>query len=379
MLKKMKSERLVWLDVTITLLALELMAYFYYGVRSLALAGLCVTVSLAADIISVRLMGRRFTADDLSCTSDALMIALMLPSVMSYKVAALASLFAVVVAKNIFGGRVNMIFSPAAAAYIFVLTSWGRDLLLFTAPHVKIGIFGKPQELVNSASHVFNMTGRMEYTDFEIMLGNFSGAAGAVSILLLAVSALILMFRRDISAGAFIGTIAGTALFAYVAPIIPNRADSVRYSLVTNMVLFAAIYIVSDRRIAPKRNYYAFFYGLFIGIVSYVIVLTTAKENAIVIVSVLFTPIALMFKNLEKRIELASTEANFNAAMKEAEALEEQLVDEQEEPSVDEEGSVEHEEEQEEPDDEETDDFEEFLDEELSELLDEEEEEHTDE
>lgn len=379
MLKKMKSERLVWLDVTITLLALELMAYFYYGVRSLALAGLCVTVSLAADIISVRLMGRRFTADDLSCTSDALIIALMLPSVMSYKVAALASLFAVVVAKNIFGGRVNMIFSPAAAAYIFVLTSWGRDLLLFTAPHVETGIFGKPQELVNSASHVFNMTGRMEYTDFEIMLGNFSGAAGAVSILLLAVSALILMFRRDISAGAFIGTIAGTALFAYVAPIIPNRADSVRYSLVTNMVLFAAIYIVSDRRIAPKRNYYAFFYGLFIGIVSYVIVLTTAKENAIVIVSVLFTPIALMFKNLEKRIELASTEANFNAAMKEAEALEEQLADEQEEPSEDEEGSVEHEEEQEEPVDEETDDFEEFLDEELSELLDEEEEEHTDE
>ena len=223
------------------------------------------------------------------------------------------------------------------------------------------------------------MTGRMEYTDFEIMLGNFSGAAGAVSILLLAVSALILMFRRDISAGGFIGTIAGTALFAYVAPIIPNRADSVRYSLVTNMVLFAAIYIVSDRRIAPKRNYYAFFYGLFIGIVSYVIVLTTAKENAIVIVSVLFTPIALMFKNLEKRIELASTEANFNAAMKEAEALEEQLADEQEEPSEDEEGSVEHEEEQEEPVDEETDDFEEFLDEELSELLDEEEEEHTDE
>ena len=82
MLKKMKSERLVWLDVTITLLALELMAYFYYGVRSLAIAGLCVTVSLAADIISVRLMGMRFTADDLSCTSDALIIALMLPSEM---------------------------------------------------------------------------------------------------------------------------------------------------------------------------------------------------------------------------------------------------------------------------------------------------------
>ena len=74
------------------------------------------------------------------------------------------------------------------------------------------------------------------------------------------------------------------------------------------MVLFSAIYIVSDVRIEPKRNYYAFFYGLFIGVISYVLVLTEAKENAIVIVSVLFTPIALGFKNLEKKIENAYSE-----------------------------------------------------------------------
>ena len=323
MLKKARSERLIWLDIIITLLTLELMSYFYYGVRSIVLAGVCIAVSLAADIVSVRFMGRRFTADDLSCTSDALIIALMFPAVIEYKIATLACLFAVIAAKNIFGGRINMIFSPAAAAYVFVLTSWGRELLLYTEPHVKTGIFDEPQELVNSASHVFDMTGKLEYTDLEILLGNFSGAPGAVSILLLAVSAVILMFRRDISAGAFIGTISGTALFAYITPMISERADSVRYSLVTNMVLFSAIYIISDRRIAPKRNYYAFFYGLFIGIVSYVIVLTTAKENAIVIVSVLFTPISLMFKNLEKKIELANTEAEYKAAMETAEAFEE--------------------------------------------------------
>jgi hypothetical protein len=80
------------------------------------------------------------------------------------------------------------------------------------------------------------------------------------------------------------------------------------------MVLFAAVYIVSDVRIAPKRNYYAFFYGLFIGVISYVLVLTEAKENAIVIVSVLFTPIALGFKNLEKKIELAVKENSTDTA-----------------------------------------------------------------
>jgi Na+-translocating ferredoxin:NAD+ oxidoreductase RnfD subunit len=308
MLKKARKERLIWLDIMITLLTLELMSYFYYGIRSVFLAGVCVITAAIAEIVSLRMMKRRFTADDLTCTSDAMILALMFPTVMNYRIAVIAVLFAVIVAKNIFGGRSNMIFSPAAAAYVFTLTSWGHQLLQFTEPHVKTGIFAVPQGLVNSASHTFNMTGNVEHTDFELMLGNFSGPSGAVSILLLVVASVVLIFRRSISAGAFIGTIFGVGFFAVVTPMVSSRVDSLKYTLIMNMVLFSAIYIVSDIRIAPKRNYYAFFYGLFIGVISYVLVLTTAKENAIVMVSVLFTPIALGFKNLEKRIEKAGSE-----------------------------------------------------------------------
>lgn len=292
----------------LTLLTLELMSYFYYGIRSVVLAGVCILTAVIAELVSVRLMKRSFSADDLTCTSDALIIALMFPAVMDYKIAVLAVLFASIVAKNIFGGRFNMIFSPAAAAYIFVLTSWGRKLLQYTEPHVKTGVFDEPHVLVSSASHTFNLTGSFKYSDLEILLGNFSGASGAVSILLLSVAAVILLFRRSISIGAFLGTIFGAGLFAVVTPAVSSRAVSLKYTLVTNMLLFAAIYIVSDLRIAPKRNYYAFFYGLFIGVFSYVLVLTSAKENAVVIVSVLFTPIALGFKNLEKKIDLAAAE-----------------------------------------------------------------------
>jgi len=306
MTKKVRKERLIWLDIMITLLALELMSYFYYGIRSLVLGGVCIAVSLISEIICLRLMNRQFTADDLTCTSDALIIALMMPAVMDYKIASIACVFAVVAAKNIFGGRRNMIFSPAAAAYVFMLTSWEKKLLLYPEPHVKAGIFDVPGGLVSSTSYVYNTTGKMELTDLEILLGNFSGPAGAVSILLLIVAAVILILRRDISAGAFVGTIAGTVFPSCILPI--SHTASVKYALVTNMVLFAAVYIISDLRIAPRKEYYAFFYGLFIGVCSYILVLTTGKENAVVIVSVLFTPVALGFKNLEKKITLAHEE-----------------------------------------------------------------------
>lgn len=318
MQNKTRKERLVWLDIMITLLTLELMSYFYYGIRSVFLAGVCVVTGFAAELVSLRLMKRKFTADDLTCTSDALILALMFPAVMDYHISVIAVLFAIVVAKNLFGGRLNMIFSPAAAAYVFVLTSWERQLLQYTEPHIKTGIFETPSNLVKSASYVFDHTGTFDHSDFEVLLGNFSGPAGAVSILLLAVAAVVLMMRRSISAGAFLGTICGTGLFAVVTPMVSSRSDSLKYSLVTNMVLFSAIYIVSDLRIAPKRDYYAFFYGLFIGVISYVLVLTGAKENAIVIVSVLFTPIALGFKHLEKKIDTAAQEHAAETAAEEA-------------------------------------------------------------
>lgn len=303
MRKRKKSERLVWIDIMLTLAALETMAYFYYGVRILVLAGVCIAVSLAAELISFRLMHRTFTADDLTCTSDALITALMMPAVIEYKIPAIACVFAVIAAKNIFGGRINMIFSPAAAAYLFILTSWKDELLSYSLPYDKLGIFEKASGLVNSASYTYNHTGAFDQSNFELLMGYFSGPVGAVSILLLAVSAVILLLRRDISCGAFIGTLLGTCFMAYFCPISGSGFTSVKYTLATNMILFAAIYIVSDRRIAPERNYYAFFYGFFIAISSYVVTLTTGKENVIVIMSVLFTPVSLGFKNLQKRID----------------------------------------------------------------------------
>ena len=83
MLNKKRKERHIWIDIIITLLALELMAYFYYGMKALMLGGVCIAVSLAAELITLRLLHRKFTADDLTCTSDGLITALMMPAAIS--------------------------------------------------------------------------------------------------------------------------------------------------------------------------------------------------------------------------------------------------------------------------------------------------------
>lgn len=310
MQEKTKSQRFIWIDIMLTLLTLVVMEYFYYGVRALLSVGICMAISLISEVVCLRMLRRRFTADDLTCISDAVILSLMLPAVINNFIASLGCIFSVVIAKHVLGGRKELIFSPAAAGYVFLLTSWRGNVLMFTEPHVHTGIFEKAETLVSSASHSFNTTGKMSYTDFEILMGNMSGPAGAVSILLLAVAAVILILRRDISTGAFIGTILGTGMLSVFVPMCSDPLDSLKYTLCTNMVLFSAIYIISDKRIAPKRNYYAFFYGFFIASFSYILVLTTAKENAIVIVLILFAPVAMGFRNLEKKIEKLKEEEN---------------------------------------------------------------------
>ncbi|MBP3759977.1 MAG: RnfABCDGE type electron transport complex subunit D [Ruminococcus sp.] len=300
--KKNKSHE--WLELIITLFGLSVVSSFYYGERFIFLCGVCIGVSFLTEIISIRLMHRKLTSDCLYSIADAMMISLMLPAVFSVKSAAVACIFAVVV-KNIFGGKPNMIFSPAAAAYVFMLTSWKDDLLKYPDVNTKYAVGEKVKELFNSASHSFNMEGKTNISDSDLMLGNFIGASGTVIIFLLAVSAVVLILRHGISAGAFLGTVIGTVIMAFIIPATDDIIESAKYSLCMNMTLFSAIYIISDRRTAPRRNFYAFFYGLFTAVVSYVIIATTAQENAIVIVSVLAAPAALGIRNLENKIKIA--------------------------------------------------------------------------
>ncbi|MDY3213989.1 MAG: RnfABCDGE type electron transport complex subunit D [Ruminococcus sp.] len=343
MLKKVKQERFVWMDIFITLLALEIMAYFYYGFRAVLIAGLCVTASFACEYLSLIAMRKKFTADNLSCINDGFIIALMMPATIDYKIPVLTCIFANIVGKNIFGGRKNMIFSPAAVGYLFALTSFGKQLLEYPNPFVKADIFNQSQKLVSSASHIFNTTGKLSISDYDIVMGNFSGPMGAVSILLLLISSVILLFRKDLSAGSFIGFFAGLMFMSAICPIGEGRIESAKYLLATNMTLFAGSFIISDVRIAPEKKHFSFFYGLFIALISYVLLLTSGQENIYITVAVIMTPAALALKQLEKKINklsesenAASTEINTDEKIQETDENMNKTISEIAEDAVDE-------------------------------------------
>lgn len=298
-----KKRTLSWIDIIITLASLEVMAYFYYGVRTLIIAGLCMAVSFVCDWVSLWFMGKKYCSDDFMSVADGLAIALMMPASVDFEIPVISCAFAVLIGKNLFGGRKNIIFSPCAVGYIFALTSWGNKILMYPSPDRKLEISAENAVLSHSLSYDFNNAGNISISDFDLLIGNFRGAMGTVSILLLIISAAVLIFRKAISSGAFTGFIAGIVFMAFVVPISESRFESLKYVMAANMFLFSSVYIVSDKRVAPLNNYYAFFYGLFTAITAYIIILTTAKENMIPTVSVIMTPAALLFKSIQMKAD----------------------------------------------------------------------------
>lgn len=308
MLAKKKSRGMALLDIMITLAALELMAFFYYGIRAVWLGMICIAVSMVSEFILLRSRRAEFTAKDLYCVSDGLIIALMLPASIDWKIPAAACVFAAV-AKHIFGGRENMIFSPSAVAYVFIISSWSKELLSYPEPYTKLGIFERAAELTDSASLNFIETGKLAESNYELLMGSFAGPMGAVSILIISVSAAVLIARKGISASAFCGTVGGLVILSAAFPYMGNPLESVRGMLVTNMTLFAAVYIISDKRIAPKKWYYAAIYGIIVSAVTYGLFMVTGKENIIISVSILLTPAALAFRNLSDKKSLSAENA----------------------------------------------------------------------
>lgn len=326
LINKAKKERFVWLDITITLAALQLMAYFYYGLHTVVTAFACVAFSFVCEYISVRLSNKKFTADNLTCVSDGLIISLMMPAGIDYKIPVMACIFANVVGKNIFGGRKNIIFSPAAVGYLFALTSWKDKLNMYPLPFARIGIREQAKELAVSASYTFNTTGKLSLSDYDILLGNFCGGVGTVSILLLLISAVILLFRRDISLGAFVGAVAGNVFMSVVCPVTSDISDTLKYVFTTNMTLFATIFIISDIRTTPHKSYYSFYYGLFTALISYALLLTTGIENLSVIIAVLLTPLALALKKLEDKIKYLKSTGTIVETVKQNNELSEEIA-----------------------------------------------------
>ena len=252
----------VMLDVIIALLPALLAGVIIFGMRALLVALVCVAAAVAAEYICGMIMYKRNTVKDLSAVVTGLLLALTLPAAVPYWVAALGSVFAIVVVKGLCGGLGKNVFNPALGARAF--------LMLVCPVHLVRYIHSDAVDAVATATplHHMVMPALPEESIAQMFLGNIGGTIGEVCTLALLIGGAYLIYKGIISAripAAYLGTVA-------VLTLVFSKGDNaiawMLYSLLGGGVVLGALFMATDYATSPVTPKGQIIYGIGCGVLT---------------------------------------------------------------------------------------------------------------
>ena len=109
---------------------------WFFGIGALINIGLAVTTALTAEAVILGLRNRPVigTLKDLSAVVTAVLLAISLPVIAPWWITVTGSLFAIVIAKQLYGGLGYNPFNPAMAGYVLLLVSFPMQMTGWVAP-----------------------------------------------------------------------------------------------------------------------------------------------------------------------------------------------------------------------------------------------------
>jgi len=137
----------IMLDVIIALLPTTAAGIWFFGWPAVWTIATCVATCLVTEALCRLAMKRENTIGDLSAVVTGLLLALNLPAGLPLWMAAIGSIFAIGIAKQVFGGLGMNPFNPALAARAFMLISFTGPMTTWLKP-----LWWKTPEAVTTAT-----------------------------------------------------------------------------------------------------------------------------------------------------------------------------------------------------------------------------------
>ncbi len=123
-------------QVLLALIPGTVAAIYFFGWGVLINLMIAATICLLSEAIILKLRARPVNASlrDGSALITACLLALALPPLAPWWLTVIASIFAIVIAKQLYGGLGFNLFNPAMVGYIVVMISFPREMTFWTAP-----------------------------------------------------------------------------------------------------------------------------------------------------------------------------------------------------------------------------------------------------
>ena len=249
-------------DVVIALIPTLIAGTIIFGMRALLVTLVCVAAAVAAEWACGMVLYHRNTVKDLSSVVTGLLLALTLPATVPYWVAAVGSVFAIVVVKGLCGGLGKNVFNPALGARAFLVLLWPVYMVRFVAPGAVDGVASA------TPLHHMVMPALPEESLGQMFLGNIGGCIGEVCTLALLIGGAYLLYKGVISLripAAYLGTVAVlTLVFAKG----DNAVLWMLYNLLGGGVVLGALFMATDYATSPVTPKGQIIYGIGCGVLT---------------------------------------------------------------------------------------------------------------
>jgi len=287
------------LQVLVALIPAALAHVWYFGPGFLFNLVVASTFCVGAEALMMRARGREpgIALADFSALVTAALLAFALPSLTPWWVTATGSLFAIAVAKHLYGGLGFNVFNPAMAGYIVILIAFPMDLNLWVAPrmgdidYINLTVFqtltftltgslpealtfdsisrATPLDAMQSGLH--NMRTYAEIRT-NPMMGDFGGRGWEWIGNFFAFGGLWLLVKKiirwQIPAGVFAGLLIPAGLMYIIAP---GSNASPGFHLFSGATILCAFFIATDPVSAATSPKGRFIYGSGIGLLIFAI------------------------------------------------------------------------------------------------------------
>ena len=243
-------------DMVISLVPLYLMAYFFYGSRTLVLGAVSVITCTVLDFLCTFLSSRRVGILDLSPVVTGLLIPLMLPASIGFTPVIAADLFAIGVIKQPFGGLGQNFMNPALAARCFLLICFTGQMTYF----VYDGVTG--------ATPLANLKAGEAVNTMDMLLGFTRGTIGETSVIAIMIGAMFLILMGVIDL-----RIPGSYIVSFVVFIVLFGGHGLDAQYITahlcgGGLMLGAWFMATDYVTSPITSSGKIIYGICMGLLT---------------------------------------------------------------------------------------------------------------
>ena len=247
----------IMLDVVIALCPAAIYGCFLFGYKAAIVLLVSILSAVLAEYVWCKIAKKNVTIGDFSAVVTGLLLGMNLSPSINPLIAALGSVIAIVVVKQLFGGLGHNFANPAIAARIVLLVSFPAQMTRFLEPlNYKVVATATPLGADTMPSL------------FNLFFGKTSGCIGETSAFLLLIGGIYLVIRRVIKPIIPIAFIGSLFILTFITS--GSFVDGLS-SVLAGGVMLGAIFMATDYTTSPCTNIGKLIFGLGCGLITFVI------------------------------------------------------------------------------------------------------------